>query len=62
MREPAFIEFAVDNGYLDPATVCSGIWPEDHVEDPAYIAYHKYLDVLHDRSLFKKVVDYVFAK
>lgn len=58
MREQTFIEFAVDKGYLDPTTMCSGILPEDYVEDPAYIAYHKYLDDLRDRSLFNKMLSW----
>ena len=61
METSTFLNFAVDNGYLEASTVCSGILPKDYVENPAHVAYQKYLDKLDDRSLFKKMVDYVFA-
>jgi hypothetical protein len=59
MKQYSFLEFAVDKGYIDPVTVCSGIYPKDYVQDPVYDKYYKYLDdVDKNRSVVNKILSW----
>ena len=58
MKQCSFLEFAVDKGYIDPVTVCSGMYPKDYVQDSVYDKYYKYLD---DFDKNRSVVNKIFS-